>query len=219
MDHKPLITIFGSKKGLRVYTAYRLLSWGTNLLKYNFKIEFITSKNICHAGSLSRLDSPKYGSLWKLHYCYSKDEFVKSETMFARNIKSVFDKLIPWQAKFKKTVSPHKKHFYPGDKVLFKVYKNMTFWKVRTIKQRIVELVYIVQGPKNIHKRHMNQLKKCRLNESEESPQNTREEPIDAIFYHFDLDTPQVSPEVRCSGRKKKFTQQFDVNTKSQKYY
>ena len=58
--------------------------------------------------------------------------------MFARKVKSVFDKLIPRKAKFKKTVSPHKKHFYPGDKVLFKTYKNnMTFWEVGTIKQEL----------------------------------------------------------------------------------
>ena len=50
-DHKPLITIFGSKKGLPVYTANRLLRWGTIL--FNYKIEFLTSKNICHADSLS----------------------------------------------------------------------------------------------------------------------------------------------------------------------
>ena len=107
-------------------------------------------------------------------------------------MKTVFDKLILQQAKFKKTVLSNKKHF----QILFKAYKNnMTFWEVGTIKQRIGELVYIVQGPKNTHKRHMNQLTKCRLNESEESPQNTCEEPIDAIFDHFDLDTPQVSPE------------------------
>ena len=31
-DHKPLLTIFGSKKGLPVYTANRLLRWGTILL-------------------------------------------------------------------------------------------------------------------------------------------------------------------------------------------
>ena len=54
-DHKPLITIFGSKKGLPVYTANRLLRWGTILLNFNFKIEFLTSKNICHVDSLSRL--------------------------------------------------------------------------------------------------------------------------------------------------------------------
>ena len=31
-DHKPLLTIFGSKKGLPVYTANRLLRWGTILI-------------------------------------------------------------------------------------------------------------------------------------------------------------------------------------------
>ena len=163
--------------------------------------------------------SPKYGSFWRLHYCYSKDEFAKSETMFARKVKSVFDKPIPRQAKFKKTVSHHKKYFYPGDKVLFNAYKNnVTFWEVGTIKQRIGELVYIVQGPKNTHKRHMNQLRKCRLNESEESRQNTCEEPIDAKFDHFDLHTPPVSPGVRHLGRKRKFTQPLDVNPKRRKY-
>ena len=82
--------------------------------------------------------------------------------MFARKIKSVFDKFIPRQAKFRKTVTLHKKHIYPGDKVLFKAYKNnMTFREVDSIKQRIGELVYIVQGPKNTL---MNQLSKCRLN-------------------------------------------------------
>ena len=114
--------------------------------------------------------------------------------MFARKVKSVFDKLIPRQAKFKKTVSPHKKHFSPGENVLFKAYKNnMTFWEVGTIKQRIGELVYIVQGPKNTHKTHMTQLRKCRLNKSKESPQNTSEKPIN---------TPQVSSEVRHSEEK-----------------
>ena len=139
-----------------------------------------------------------------------------AEKMFARKVKSVIDKLIPRQAKFKKTVSLNKKHFYPDDKVVFKAYKNtMTFWEVGTIKQTIGERVYIIQGPKNTQKRHMNQLRKYCLNEPEESPQNTCEELIDAIF---DLDTPQVSPEVRRSERKRKFTQPFDVNPKRQKY-
>ena len=45
--------------------------------------------------------STKSGSLWRLHYCFPKDELAKSETMFARKVKSVLDKLIPRQAKFK----------------------------------------------------------------------------------------------------------------------
>ena len=58
-DHKPLITIFGSKKGLPIYTANRLLRCETILLKYNFKIEYLPSKQINHVDGLSRL-VPKY---------------------------------------------------------------------------------------------------------------------------------------------------------------
>ena len=58
-DHKPLITIFGSKKGLPTYTANRLQRWGTILLNYDFEMEFLPSKRIGHADGLSRL-IPKY---------------------------------------------------------------------------------------------------------------------------------------------------------------
>ena len=54
-DHKPLINIFGSKKGQPIYTANRLLRWETILLNYNFKIEYLPSKQISHADGLSRL--------------------------------------------------------------------------------------------------------------------------------------------------------------------
>ena len=62
------------------------------------------------------------------------------------------------------------------------------------------------------------EIKNMIANESEESSQNVCEEPIDAVFNHFDLDTPQVSPEERRSGRKIKFTQPLDVNPKRKKY-
>ena len=58
-DYKPLTTIFGSKMGLPIYTANRLLRWGTILLNRNFKIEYLPSKQISHADGLSRL-VPKY---------------------------------------------------------------------------------------------------------------------------------------------------------------
>ena len=41
-DNKPLLTIFGSKKGLPTHTANRLQRWGTILLNYDFDIEFLT---------------------------------------------------------------------------------------------------------------------------------------------------------------------------------
>ena len=47
------------KKGLPIYTANRLLRWGTILLNYNFNIEYLLSKQISLADGLSRL-VPKY---------------------------------------------------------------------------------------------------------------------------------------------------------------
>ena len=65
----------------------------------------------------------------------------------------------------------------------------MFCWERGIIKKRIGDIVYIVEGPKYTHKRHQNQLQKCRLNDSNDVPQ-TEEEPIDTIFDMFDLDPP-----------------------------
>ena len=50
--HEPLITIFGSKKGLPIYTANRLQRWETILLNYKLKIEYHASTQISHADGL-----------------------------------------------------------------------------------------------------------------------------------------------------------------------
>ena len=70
-------------------------------------------------------------------------------------------------------------------------------------------MVYIVEGPKYTHKRHQNQLQKCRLNDSNNVPQ-TEEEPIDTIFDMFDLNPPQSTPEIRRSGREKEIHKPVD---------
>ena len=57
-DHRPLLSIFGSKKGIPTHTANRLQRWGTCLLNYNFKMEFLPSKELGHADGLSRLIPP-----------------------------------------------------------------------------------------------------------------------------------------------------------------
>ena len=54
-DHKPLVTIFGSKKGLPTYIANKLLRWGTILLNYDFQIQYLSTNKIGHADGLSRL--------------------------------------------------------------------------------------------------------------------------------------------------------------------
>ena len=55
MEHRPLLAIFGSKKGIPTHTANRLQKWATMLLNYSFKMEFLPSKEIAHVDGLSRL--------------------------------------------------------------------------------------------------------------------------------------------------------------------
>ncbi|CAI2731094.1 unnamed protein product [Schistosoma spindalis] len=56
-DHKPLLSIFGSKKGIPVYTANRLQRWATMLLGYDFAIKYKSTSDFGHADALSRLMS------------------------------------------------------------------------------------------------------------------------------------------------------------------
>ncbi|EPB70403.1 hypothetical protein ANCCEY_10516 [Ancylostoma ceylanicum] len=54
-DHKPLLAIFGDKKGVPVYSANRLMRWATILLGYNFDIEYVNTTKFGQADGLSRL--------------------------------------------------------------------------------------------------------------------------------------------------------------------
>ncbi|XP_029142978.1 uncharacterized protein K02A2.6-like, partial [Protobothrops mucrosquamatus] len=54
-DHKPLLAIFGSKKGIPVYTANRLQRWALILLGYDFEIRYQSTTSFGQADALSRL--------------------------------------------------------------------------------------------------------------------------------------------------------------------
>ncbi|PIO77458.1 hypothetical protein TELCIR_00441 [Teladorsagia circumcincta] len=54
-DHKPLVAIFGNKKGIPVYNANRLQRWATMLLNYDFAIEYVNTKDFGQVDALSRL--------------------------------------------------------------------------------------------------------------------------------------------------------------------
>ena len=71
-------------------------------------------------------------------------------------------------------------------------------------------MVYIVEGPKYIHKIYQNQLQKRSLNESNDVPQ--KEGSIDTIFDMFDLDPLQPTPEICRSVRKRKFTDSLMID-------
>uniref|UniRef100_A0A5S6QP63 RNA-directed DNA polymerase n=1 Tax=Trichuris muris TaxID=70415 RepID=A0A5S6QP63_TRIMR len=54
-DHKPLVSIFGSKKGVPQTAVSRLTRWCVTLMNYTFKIEYRNTKDFGHADGLSRL--------------------------------------------------------------------------------------------------------------------------------------------------------------------
>uniref|UniRef100_A0A914E5V9 RNA-directed DNA polymerase n=1 Tax=Acrobeloides nanus TaxID=290746 RepID=A0A914E5V9_9BILA len=54
-DHKPLVTIFGSQKGIPQTAASRLQRWALILMGYSFNIEYVNTKNFGQADGLSRL--------------------------------------------------------------------------------------------------------------------------------------------------------------------
>ncbi|XP_062700352.1 uncharacterized protein K02A2.6-like [Aedes albopictus] len=54
-DHQPLLRIFGSKKGIPVYTANRLQRFALHLLLYDFEIEYVPTHKFGNADLLSRL--------------------------------------------------------------------------------------------------------------------------------------------------------------------
>ncbi|PIO75137.1 reverse transcriptase [Teladorsagia circumcincta] len=54
-DHKPLVAIFGNKKGIPVYSANRLQRWAAMLLNYDFAIEYVNTKDFGQVDALSLL--------------------------------------------------------------------------------------------------------------------------------------------------------------------
>ena len=144
-------------------------------------------------------------------------ELPPAQIMFAREVRSVFSKLLPRQIKPCRNQTASKR-YVPGEKIYFKVYKqNKTFWELGTIKKRIGNMVYIIDGPKFSHKRHTNQLRK-RWSDDINSGPPENEDTMDVIYDTFDLPSPQQASERRRSLRKRKTTEFLNLNPKKRKY-
>ena len=57
VDHKPLLSIFGSKSGIPVYTANRLQRWALIVMAYDIKFEFVGTNSFGYVDVVSRLMS------------------------------------------------------------------------------------------------------------------------------------------------------------------
>jgi len=56
-DYRPLLSIFGNRKGISVHSANRLQRWAATLLSYDFSIEYRKSTDFGQADAISRLIS------------------------------------------------------------------------------------------------------------------------------------------------------------------
>lgn len=56
-DHKPLLRVFGSKKGIPLHTANRLQRWALSMLGFDFGLEYVSTDHFGYADVLSRLIS------------------------------------------------------------------------------------------------------------------------------------------------------------------
>ncbi|XP_011686369.1 PREDICTED: uncharacterized protein K02A2.6-like [Wasmannia auropunctata] len=54
-DHRPLLALFRTTKGLDTRTANRLKRWALRLIGYDFEIEYVKTENFGQADALSRL--------------------------------------------------------------------------------------------------------------------------------------------------------------------
>ena len=137
--------------------------------------------------------------------------------MFARRIRSVFDKIIPSKKSHIPAILVPRRKFNKNDKVFHKNYKNnTTTWEPGSIKERIGNMIYTVQGKTFIHRRHVNQLQKRITDEPTETPQIEENDQLD-LYDTFDLQMPQDEPEAR-GKRKRKAPPQFIIDPKRKKY-
>ena len=77
-------------------------------------------------------------------------------------------------------------------------------------------MIYMVQGPKFIHKRYVNQIRK--RYESVVDKDSIEDDTMDVIFDTFEVPIPQSVPELRRPKRKRKFTEPLEINPKRKRY-
>jgi hypothetical protein len=82
-DHKPLLSIFGSKKGISTVTAARLQRWALLLSAYDYNIMYKKGENNSNADALSRLPLKENSTLVTENVINFLDELPLSATDIA----------------------------------------------------------------------------------------------------------------------------------------
>lgn len=113
-----------------------------------------------------------------------------AEIMFARKIRSIFDRLLPYQNKkvAKKEEKVNIKKYTSGDKVFFKNFQSgKSYWMDGIIQKRIGKVIYTIKSKKFTCKRHINQI---RPRYGEESEKSEEEIPMEVLCDAFNMTLP-----------------------------
>ena len=134
--------------------------------------------------------------------------------MFARKVRSVFYKLLPEKNKWIKKKNDAVKFFNPGEKIFLKIYKkNKEYWWKDVSEKRVDRVLYMIKGPKGVHKPHVNQLKKRYSG----SRATRLEEPMMVLNDLFNIPI-QEKFTWRTRERKRNTKEILDINPKRKKY-
>ena len=109
-----------------------------------------------------------------------------AEVLFARRIRSVYDKLLPKQTKPGRTSIVTTKRYKHGEKGFFRNFKdNKSFWEAGTIERRVGNIMSIVKGPQFGHKTYLNQLRRHISNKADSD--SSEETVMDVIYDTFNI--------------------------------
>lgn len=117
-----------------------------------------------------------------------------AELMFARKIRSVFDRILPSATKTRATRENLSTRFYKsGDKIFFLNYRTgKSFWEEGIIKRRIGHILYSVRSSKFDCRRHINQLRPRHTDDYKQAEDN--ELPLEVLYDSFNIPLPIAQP-------------------------
>ena len=157
--------------------------------------------------------------------------------MYARKIRSVFNRLLPNRKKNYTKIKTNYKSYKERDKVFRNYRTGKCLWEDGIVTRRIGRVIYIIQGSKTVCKRHINQLRPRYI----ETVQNNEEIPMEVLYDSFQIKPPMnvgmtieattkqkttdsskcesTRTEKRISSRKRKRTKYPRLNPKRTKYW
>ena len=94
-----------------------------------------------------------------------------AELMYARKIRSMFDKLLPKQTKPGRTNTVPKKSFQPGENFFFRIFRdNKSFWEIGTIEKKVGNIIYTIKGSQFTNQKYLKQIRKRLSDDADSGP-------------------------------------------------